>query len=95
MILLLKLTQTIAVFYKVRELIIPIKDVFVPRCSRHAAGLVGLGVLVRYVCPSRQVDGLQRASSRVGGGISINPTHRVQVVMGQVFILEDRRIRDL
>lgn len=75
-------------FYDVRELIIPINDIFVPRWTRQAAGVVGLGVLVWRVCPSTQVDGLQRASGGVGGGISIDPAHPVQAVMGQVFILQ-------
>lgn len=82
-------------FYRVSELILPINGVFVP-VSNAAVGVGGLGILVRTVRPSSQVDGLQRASSggvvvvMVEVGVSIHTTHPVQPVLGQVFVLEHK-----
>lgn len=82
-------------FYTVPELILPINYVFVPGRTSLAAAVVGLGVLVRCVCPSGQVDGLQRAGCGMGGAISVDSAHPVQAIVVRVFILEDRRTPDL
>lgn len=94
------------IFYSVSKLIIPINGVFVPLdgvpgCGSHAAaGVGGLGVLVWRVWTSgsgggSQVNGLQRAGSSsmvvvMVVWVSIHPTHPLQPVVGQVFILKQR-----
>lgn len=91
-------------FHRVSELILPINGVFVSldgvagnraaaTTTTAAAAVGGLGVLVWREGPSRQVDGLQGAVVGVGMvvvvvGVTVHPTHPVQPVVGQVFVLE-------
>lgn len=98
-------------FYSVSKLIIPINGIFVsldgvPGCGSHAAaGVGGLGVLVWRVWTSGgggsgQVHSLQRAGSSgmvvvMVVWVSIYPTHPLQPVVGQVFILKHRDKRCL
>lgn len=92
-------------FYSVNKVIIPINGVFVPldgvpSCGGHAVvGVGGLGVLVWRVLTSSgscsQVHSLQRAGSSgmvvvMVVWVSVHPTHPLQPIVGQVFILKHK-----